>query len=184
MKYTLSLLVENDFAVLNRICGVFTKRGFNIESLCLGPAEHIGLSKIVIVLSSDLKTIEQLIKQLYKLINVIEVQNLTFVPSVESELMLLKLATKKSTRTEILEIGKIFNAKVVDLSFDSLTFEITGDNDKMVAIEQLLFKFGIKEICRTGKIALSRGFIVNKEYFKSYDKYRNWGKRELNPHSV
>jgi acetolactate synthase-1/3 small subunit len=184
MKYTLSVLIEDDFAILNRICGVFTKRGFNIESLCLGPAEHIGLSKIIIVLSSDIKTIEQLIKQLYKLINVIEVQNITRMPSVESELMLLKVRTKKSTRSEILEIGKIFKAKVIDLGFDSLTFEITGNNDKMVAIEQLLFKFGIKEISRTGKIALSRAFIMNKEYSQIYEKYRNWGKRELNPHSV
>jgi len=173
MKYTLSLLVEDDFGVLNRICGIFVRRGFNIETLCMGPAQHIGLSKITFLLSSEFKTIEQLIKQLYKLINVLEVQNITSVPSVESELMLLKVTTKKSTRAEILEIGKIFHAKVIDLGFESLTFEITGNNDKMIAFEQLLFKFGIKEISRTGKIALSRAFVINKDYIKIYKKYTN-----------
>ena len=170
MKYTLSILVEDDFGILSRICGLFIRRGFNIETLSIGPAQHIGLSKITILLSSELKNIEQLIKQLYKLINIIEVQNISGVPSVESELMLLKVNIKKSTRTEILEIGKIFKAKVIDLGFESLTFEITGNNDKLIAFEQLLFKFGIKEVSRTGKIALSRTFIINQEYLKIYKK--------------
>jgi len=175
MKYTLSLLVEDDFGVLSRICGVLIRRGFNIESLCSGPSEHIGFSKINIVVVSDFRAIEQIIKQLYKLMNVIEVQNLTSVPCVESELMLIKVQTKKSTRSEILEIGQIFRAKVIDLGFESLTFEITGNNDKLVAIEQLLFKFGIKEISRTGKIALSRSFILNNDYNKIHSNFQNWG---------
>ena len=170
MKCTLSLLVEDEFGVLSRICGLFARRGFNIESLSVGPAEQIGISRIIIVLPADLKIIEQLTKQLYKLINILQVQDITTVPCVERELMLLKVNTTKSTRIEILEIANIFRAKVVDLATDSLTLEVTGDTDKMAALQQLLFKFGINEIARTGKIALARDFIIRSEYLNIYEK--------------
>ena len=166
MKYTLSVLVEDESGVLSRISGLFARRGFNIESLAVGPAEQLGISRITMVLSGDPRTIEQLTKQLYKLINVLKVQDVTNVPCVERELMLLKVTTTKSTRAEVLEIADIFRAKVVDLAIESLTLEVTGDPGKMAAIEQLLFKFGINESARTGKIALSRDSLVDTEYLK------------------
>ena len=166
MKYTLAVLVENESGVLSRISGLFSRRGFNIESLAVGPAEQIGISRITMVLSGDPRTIEQLTKQLYKLINILKVQDITNIPCVERELMLLKVNTTKSTQTEILEIAQVFRAKIVDLANGSLTLEVTGDPGKMVAIEQLLLKFGINEIARTGKIALARDSLVNTESLK------------------
>jgi len=166
MKYTLAVLVENESGVLSRISGLFSRRGFNIESLAVGPAEQIGISRITMVLSGDPRTIEQLTKQLYKLINILKVQDITNIPCVERELMLLKVNTTKSTQTEVLEIAQVFRAKIVDLANESLTLEVTGDPGKMVAIEQLLLKFGINEIARTGKIALARDSLVNTESLK------------------
>ena len=170
MKCTLSLLVEDEFGVLSRICGLFARRGFNIESLSVGPAEKIGISRIIIVLFADVKIIEQLTKQLYKLINILEVKDITNLPCIECELMLLKVNTTKFTRAEILEIANIFRAKVVDLANESLTLEVTGGTDKMVAFQQLLFKFGINEIARTGKIALTRDFNIDIAYSQIYSK--------------
>jgi acetolactate synthase-1/3 small subunit len=167
MKYTLSILVEDEAGVLSRISGLFARRGFNIESLAVGPAEQIGVSRITMVLIGDPRTIEQLTKQLYKLINILKVQDITSIPCVERELMLLKVNTTQTTRAEILEIAQIFRAKIVDLSNESLTLEITGDPGKMIAIERLLLKFGIKEIARTGKIALSRDSLINTEFLKT-----------------
>ena len=166
MKYTLAVLVEDESGVLSRISGLFARRGFNIESLAVGPAEQIGISRITMVLLGDPRTIEQLTKQLYKLINILKVQDITNIPCVERELMLLKVNTTKSTQTEILEIAQVFRAKIVDLANESLTLEVTGDPGKMVAIEQLLLKFGINEIARTGKIALARDSLVNTESLK------------------
>ena len=140
MKYTLSVLVEDESGVLSRISGLFARRGFNIESLAVGPAEQPGISRITMVLPGDSRTIEQLTKQLYKLVNVLKVQDITNIPTVERGLMLLKVQTTISTRSEILEIADIFRAKVVDLASDSLTLEVTGDPGKMAAVEQLLFK--------------------------------------------
>jgi acetolactate synthase-1/3 small subunit len=166
MKHTLSVLVEDESGVLTRIAGLFARRGFNIESLAVGPAEQCGVSRITMVIPGDTYTIEQLIKQLYKLINVLKVQDITTIPIVERELMLLKVKTSGLTRTEILEIVKIFRAKVIDLAEQTLTIEITGDPGKIVAIEQMLYKFGILEIVRTGKIALVRESNVNTEYLR------------------
>jgi acetolactate synthase-1/3 small subunit len=168
MKCTLSLLVEDEFGVLSRICSLFARRGFNIESLSVGPAEQIGISRITLVLPADPKIIEQITKQLYKLINILQVQDITTLPCVERELMLLKVKTSNSTRTEILQIAEIFQSKVVDLSTESLTLEVTGNCEKMAAIQQLLFKFGINQIARTGKIALARDFLISSEYFEIF----------------
>ena len=107
MKYTLSVLVEDESGVLSRISGLFARRGFNIESLAVGPAEQVGISRITMVLSGDPRTIEQITKQLYKLINVLKVQDVTNVPCVERELMLLKVTTTKATRSEVLELSLI-----------------------------------------------------------------------------
>jgi acetolactate synthase I/III small subunit len=169
VKHTLSVLVEDEAGVLSRISGLFARRGFNIESLAVGPAEQLGISRITMVVPGDSQEIEQLTKQLYKLINVLKVQDITEVPSVERELMLLKVNASSETRSEILELSQIFRARVVDVAEDSLTLEVAGDPGKMVAIVQVLNKFGIREIARTGKIALTRESGVNTEFLKSLE---------------
>ena len=166
MKHTLSVLVEDESGVLTRIAGLFARRGFNIESLAVGHAEQPGISRITMVVDGDQRTIEQITKHLYKLINVLKVQDITNLPSVERELMLLKVNTKNKNRADILEIVNIFLAKVVDLSENFLIIELTGDQGKMAAMEQLLYKFGIVEIARTGKISLIRESQVDTNYLK------------------
>jgi acetolactate synthase I/III small subunit len=169
MKHTLSVLVEDEAGVLSRIAGLFARRGFNIESLAVGPAEQMGVSRITMVVPGEDQVIEQLTKQLYKLINVLKVQDITEIPCVERELMLIKVNATPLLRSEILEIVQIFRAKVVDVSEDSVTIEVSGDPGKMVAIVQMLNKFGIREIARTGKVALTRESGVNTEYLKSLE---------------
>jgi len=166
MKHTLSVLVQDEAGVLSRISGLFARRGFNIASLAVGPAEQIGVSRITMVVQGDNRTIEQLTKQLYKLVNILDVQDVTNIPSVERELMLIKIQINSKNRTEALEIVKIFRANVVDIAEDLLIIEVTGDPGKIVAIEQLLTKFGILEIARTGKISLVRTSKINTEYLK------------------
>ena len=166
MKHTLSGLVEDEAGVLTRIAGLFARRGFNIESLAVGPAEQNGIARITMVVPGDDREIEQLTKQLYKLINVLKVQDITEVPCVERELMLMKVNATSSNRTEIIELAQIFRARVVDVGDDSLTLEVVGDPGKMVAIVQRLSRFGIREIARTGKVALVRESGVNTEYLK------------------
>ena len=167
MKYTLSVLVENQAGVLTRISSLFARRGYNIESLAVGPAEQIGISRITMVLPGTKRSIEQVIKQLYKLIDVVKVENITDVPCVERELMVLKVNASSLTRPEILEIANIFRAKVIDFASESITLEITGDPGKIVVIERALSKFGITEIARTGKVALTRESHVNTEILKN-----------------
>ncbi|EDX73120.1 MAG: acetolactate synthase small subunit [Coleofasciculus sp. D1-CHI-01] len=169
MKHTLSVLVEDEAGVLTRIAGLFARRGFNIESLAVGPAEKVGISRITMVVPGDERSIEQLTKQLYKLINVIKVQEITTTPCVERELMLIKVNGTSSTRSEIIELAQVFRARVVDIAEDSLTIEVVGDPGKMVAIVQILSKFGLREVARTGKIALIRESGVNTEYLKSLE---------------
>jgi acetolactate synthase I/III small subunit len=151
----------------SRISGLFARRGFNIDSLAVGPAEQIGISRITMVVSGDNRTIEQLSKQLYKLINILKVQDITTIPCVERELMILKVKADCKNRIEILQIVEIFRAKVVDLSENCLIIEVTGDPGKMVAIKNLLEPFGILEIARTGKIALTRASKVNTELLRN-----------------
>jgi len=169
MKHTLSVLVEDESGVLSRIAGLFARRGFNIESLAVGPAEQFGISRITMVVPGDDRSIEQLTKQLYKLINVLKVQDITTTPCVERELMLIKVNATSSTRSEVIELAQVFRARVVDIAEDSLTLEIVGDPGKMVAIIQVLSKFGIREMARTGKLALTRESGVNTEYLKSLE---------------
>ncbi|KAI0556453.1 Acetolactate synthase isozyme 3 small subunit (chloroplast) [Gracilaria domingensis] len=172
MKHTLSVLVEDEAGVLSRIAGLFARRGFNIESLAVGPAEQAGISRITMIVNGDNRTIEQLTKQLYKLINILKVQNITDIPSVERELVLIKIRAMLKNRSSILEIANIFRAKVVDMAHEYLILEVTGDPGKMVAIENLLKQYGIIEIARTGRIALIRTSNVNTEILKaSLNKY-------------
>ncbi|HEY9769277.1 MAG TPA: acetolactate synthase small subunit [Coleofasciculaceae cyanobacterium] len=169
MKQTISVLVEDEAGVLTRIAGLFARRGFNIESLAVGPAEQVGVSRITMVVPGDEKVVEQLIKQLYKLISVLKVQDISQQPCVERELMLIKVNATASNRAEVIQLAQIFRARVVDLSEEALTLEVVGDPGKIVAIIQMLNKFGIREIARTGKIALIRESKVNTEYLKSLE---------------
>ncbi|MBE9221348.1 acetolactate synthase small subunit [Cyanobacterium stanieri LEGE 03274] len=169
MKHTISVLVEDEAGVLTRIAGLFARRGFNIESLAVGPTEQVGVSRIIMVVPGDDDTIEQLTKQLHKLINVIKVTDITKIPCVERELMLVKVSTNSANRGELLQVAQVFRARVVDIAEDSLTLEVVGDPGKMVAIISMVSKFGIKEISRTGKIALTRESGVNTEYLKSLE---------------
>jgi acetolactate synthase I/III small subunit len=168
-KQTISVLVEDEAGVLTRIAGLFARRGFNIESLAVGPAEQSGVSRITMVVPGDEKIVEQLIKQLYKLISVLKVQDISQQPCVERELMLIKINATASNRAEAIQVAQIFRARVVDLSEEALTLEVVGDPGKIVAIIQMLTKFGIREIARTGKIALVRESKVNTEYLKSLE---------------
>jgi|EP01040_Poterioochromonas_malhamensis_P015415 acetolactate synthase-1/3 small subunit len=167
MKKTLAITVFNEPGVLTRISTLFSSRGFNIESIAVGPTETLGISKIIIVLPGDNQSIEQVIKQLNKLIQVIEVKDITLLPCVERELMLMKIQSLPSTRSEIVEIAQIFKAKVVDLSDQSISLEVTGDPGKIVTIQQLLKRYLILEIVRTGKIALERQLGINTEFLKN-----------------
>ena len=169
IKHTISVLVEDEAGVLSRIAGLFARRGFNIESLAVGPAEQVGVSRITMVVPGDDTVVEQLIKQLYKLISVLKVQDITQIPCVERELMLVKVRATASSRSEVIQVAQIFRARIVDISEDTLTIEVVGDPGKMVAIIQMLNKFGIREIARTGKIAMIRESGVNTEYLKSLE---------------
>nr|YP_009393490.1 acetohydroxyacid synthetase small subunit [Bostrychia simpliciuscula]ARW62052.1 acetohydroxyacid synthetase small subunit [Bostrychia simpliciuscula] len=166
MKHTLSVLVQDESGVLSRISGLFARRGFNIDSLAVGPAEKPGISRITMSVRGDNRTIEQLIKQLYKLINILNIQNVTNIPCVERELMLIKVSAKKIDRSFILEIANIFRAKIVDLSNNYLILEVTGDPGKIFAIQRLLTEYQITEIARTGKITLIRESNINTEMLK------------------
>jgi acetolactate synthase-1/3 small subunit len=167
MKKTLSITVYNESGVLTRISTVFSSRGFNIESIAVGPTENLGISKIIIVLPGDDQTIEQITKQLNKLIQVIEVKDISNRPCVERELMLIKVKVSPSNRSEILDIVQIFRSKVVDISEMSITIEVTGDPGKIITIQKLLKKHTIIEIVRTGKISLERELGINTEYLKN-----------------
>jgi len=167
MKKTLSITVYNESGVLTRISTVFSSRGFNIESIAVGPTENLGISKIIIVLPGDDQTIEQITKQLNKLIQVLEVKDISSRPCVERELMLIKVKVSPSSRSEILDIVQIFRSKVVDISEMSITIEVTGDPGKIITIQQLLNKYNIIEIIRTGKISLERELGINTEALKN-----------------
>ncbi|WP_318036616.1 acetolactate synthase small subunit [Dethiobacter alkaliphilus] len=162
MKYVLAVLVENKPGVLVRVAGLFARRGFNIESLAVGKTLDPGISRMTIEVDADEKTLEQVIKQLNKLINVIRISNLTEVPSVNRELVLIKVRADAANRAEIQQIVETFRAKIVDVSLDSLIIEITGNEEKLEAIALLLSHYGILEIVRTGKIALLRGSKTTK----------------------
>nr|YP_009394518.1 acetohydroxyacid synthetase small subunit [Vertebrata thuyoides]ARW63080.1 acetohydroxyacid synthetase small subunit [Vertebrata thuyoides] len=173
MKHTLSVLVQDESGVLSRISGLFARRGFNIDSLAVGPAEQEGISRITMSVKGDNRTIEQLIKQLYKLINIIDVKDVTNLPCIERELVLFKVSISNESRSSLLEVVNVFRAKVVDISFHSLTLEVTGDPGKIFAIQQLLSRYKILQIARTGKIALIRDSKVNTEFLKNSFNYYN-----------
>ncbi len=157
MKHTLAVLVENKHGVLTRVAGLFSRRGYNIDSLAVGVTEDPSISRMTIVVRGDDQVLEQVVKQLNKLIDVIRVTDIESGESVGRELTLIKVAADVNNRSEIIQIVDIFRARIVDVSAKSLIIEVTGDEDKIKAIEKLLKPFGIKELARTGKIALTRG---------------------------
>jgi acetolactate synthase-1/3 small subunit len=156
-NHIISVLVENKAGVLAKISGLFSRRGFNIESLAVGPTEDEKISRITIVVNAETHSMEQVIKQLYKLINVIKIQELDPSNIVERELVLIKVSADNNTRAEILEIINIFRANIVDVAKKSLIIEITGNSSKIQGLEDMLKPYGILELIRTGKIACSRG---------------------------
>ncbi|MDX1920990.1 MAG: acetolactate synthase small subunit [Candidatus Caenarcaniphilales bacterium] len=156
-KRTLSVLVKNEAGVLTRIAGMFSRRGYNIESLAVGTCEKPGLSRMTIVALADEDEIEQIKKQLDKLIDVLSVESLEQIPFVDRELILIQVKALTSNRLEISQIVELFRGRVVDVAANSLIIEVTGDQGKLKAIIELLQKFEILAICRTGQIALPRG---------------------------
>jgi acetolactate synthase-1/3 small subunit len=167
MKKTISITAFNESGVLTRISTVFSSRGFNIDSIAVGPTETNGVSRITIVLPGNDQVLDQVIKQLNKLVQIIQVKDVTTAPCVERELMLIKVEASQKLRPEIIEIAEIFRAKIVDISDNSIMMEITGDPGKIVVIQELLKKYKILKIARTGKIALERDLGINTEYLKT-----------------
>ena len=156
MRHTISVLVENHPGVLARIAGLFSGRGFNIDSLSVGETEDPSVSRMTVVVTGDDEVVEQIGKQLNKLIDTIKVTDLTQEEHVERELILLKVSAGGSTRSEIMQIVDIFRAKIVDVGPKSVVVEATGTADKVEALLDLLRKFGIKEMARTGHVAIAR----------------------------
>jgi acetolactate synthase-1/3 small subunit len=157
MKRTLSVLVENRPGVLTRVAGLFSRRGYNIDSLAVGRTETPAISRMTIVVDGDERVIEQVCKQLHKLIDVIKLSDITDEPYVDRELMLIKVNAEPAVRGEIMQIVDIFRARIVDIARNSVIIEATGDAGKIDAIENSLRPFGIREAVRTGKIAMLRG---------------------------
>jgi acetolactate synthase-1/3 small subunit len=157
IKHTISVLVNDQPGVLQRVSGLFGRRGYNIESITVGPSEESGLSRMVIVTLGDHKTVEQVSKQLYKLIDVIKVVDLSAGAMVARELALIKVNAEPAKRPEILGVIETFRASVVDISSQALIVQVVGNSDKIDAMVQLLEPYGIRELTRTGVSAMTRG---------------------------
>jgi acetolactate synthase-1/3 small subunit len=157
MKHTISVLVDNAPGVLMKVAGLFRRRGYNIHSLAVGVTEQPTVSRMIIVVEGEPEILEQIIKQLNKLIETIKVNDVTGYNSVDRELALIKLNATPQTRMEIMEICNVFRANVVDLTEKTMTLEVTGRSDKIDAILSLLAKYGVREMVRTGQVTLVRG---------------------------
>ncbi|MBN1552884.1 acetolactate synthase small subunit [bacterium] len=158
MKHTISVLFENKFNAIPRMVGLFSGRGYSIESISFGQGEEPGLTRATITTEGAEQIIEQIVKQLHKLVDVLKVVDLTYEPFVERELALVKVNSTPSTRAEIMQVTDIFRAKIIDISPKTLTIEVTGKSDKVNAAIGMLMQFGIREIARTGSVALKREF--------------------------
>lgn len=157
MRHTLAVLVENKPGVLARVSGLFSRRGYNIESLAVGMTENPEISRMTIVVEGDDQVLLQVTSQLSKLIDVISVSDLPPAESVDRGLALIKVAADIATRAEVMQIAGIFRAKIIDIDAETLIIEVTGDKGKIRAIENMLDRFGVKEVVRTGRVALHRG---------------------------
>lgn len=160
-EHTLVALVEDKPGVLNRVSSMFRRRGFNISSLAVGHSEQANLSRMTFVVNGDDDTVEQVIKQLYKLIEVVRVSDLSSEGIVSRELALMKVRTTAINRSEIVQIVDIFRSNIVDVSADSLVIEATGHEEKIDSLIELLKPFGLSEIMRTGRVAMSRGPVAD-----------------------
>ncbi|WP_320008719.1 acetolactate synthase small subunit [Maridesulfovibrio sp.] len=160
MRHTLSVTVENEPGVLSRVAGLFSGRGFNIESLNVAPTLEEGVSHMTITTIGDEHIVEQIVKQLRKLVTVIKVVDMLEHKAVEREMVLIKVNAEDAKRAEILRIVDIFRCKVVDVSVDELSIEVTGDHEKIEALINMLSRFGIKEVARTGTVAMKRALQV------------------------
>jgi acetolactate synthase-1/3 small subunit len=156
-SHTLSVLVENTPGVLARIAGLFARRGFNIESLAVGPTEYDEVSRMTIVVSVEDNPLEQVTKQLNKLVNVLKIVELEPAASVSRQLLLVKVKADQATRSRVIEVVELFRAKVVDVAIDAMTIEATGGADKLDALLRMLEPFGIKELVQSGMVAVGRG---------------------------
>lgn len=161
-KHILSVLVENHAGVLSKVAGLFSRRGFNIDSLAVGITHDPTISRITIEVTGDENTVEQISKQLNKLIDVIKIKTLKSHDAVKRELVLVKIRTSSKNRSEVVQIMDIFRANIVDLSQTTVTAQITGDDSKINAFLEMLEPFGIEEMSRTGMIALERGTSILK----------------------
>jgi len=157
-SHTISLLVENKPGVLHRIAGLFSRRGYNIASLTVGPTERPEYSRMTIVVRLSSKTVEQVVRQVQKLVPVVEVRELSPVDLIERELLLVKIRTPEKNHAELRALAETYEAKIVDVSPDALIIEASGNAGKLDALEDRLAAYGIQEICRSGRIALERGF--------------------------
>jgi acetolactate synthase I/III small subunit len=155
--HTLSVLVENKPGVLARVSGLFSRRGFNIESLAVGPTEHPDVSRMTIVVAVDELPLEQVTKQLNKLVNVIKIVELEPGVAVQRELLLVKVRADATVRSQVLETVQLFRAKVVDVSPEALTIEATGTSDKIEALRRMLEPYGVREMVQSGMVAIGRG---------------------------
>jgi acetolactate synthase I/III small subunit len=153
-QYTLSMLVRNHAGVLSHVAGLFTRRGYNIESITAGVTERPDVTRITIVVTGDPQIVEQVAKQCQKLVDVISVTNLKYTESVTRELAIIAVKASQMTRSQIIEIADVFNAQIVDMSADAIMLEVTGNNRQINSIITLLTPFGIEEIARTGVVAL------------------------------
>jgi acetolactate synthase-1/3 small subunit len=156
-RHTLSVLVEDQPGVLARIASLFSRRGFNIESLAVGPTEHSGMSRMTIVVNVDDLPLEQVTKQLNKLVNVLKIVELDPSTAVQRELLLVKVRADADTRSQVLETVQLFRAKVVDVAPDAVVIEATGNADKLEALLRVLEPFGVKELVQSGMVAVGRG---------------------------
>ncbi|MFP7759796.1 acetolactate synthase small subunit [Marisediminicola sp. LYQ85] len=168
MSHVLSLLVEDKPGLLTRVAGLFARRGFNIESLAVGKSEIPGLSRITVVVDVEELPLEQVTKQLNKLVNVIKIVELEPAQTVEREHMLIKVRVDNTTRSQILEAANLFRARIVDVSTDALVIEVTGNTPKVHALLRVLEPYGIKEIAQSGLLAIGRGSkSITERVFKS-----------------
>jgi len=162
MRHIISILVENQFGVLARVSGLFSARGYNIDSLCVAETEDPAVSRMTVVVRGDNRVLAQIEKQLKKLVETIDVEDLTGIAHVERELVMVRVKAKGKKRSEVIEIANIFRAKVVDLSPDSIVVEATGSAGKVKAFVDMMHPFGIEELVRTGKIAIGRSLNNNE----------------------
>jgi len=159
MKHTISVLVEQEFNALSRIIGLFSGRGFKIDSISFGSAEEAGIARLTITTKGDENVINQITRQLGKLVDVIRVTDLTHEPFVERELALIKVSATKKNKMEIIQVVNVFRGAIIDISQKSMTIEITGKEDKVNAAIDMMYQFGLIEVARTGSVALRREYV-------------------------